>query len=132
MDGTVTDAFLATAGNCVQAQNKLFGSFNIADLPAGGSVVFSLVSVGGQDFHEIAFNNSYGVATYTLGFEVEVTGPGLAISALDGDFTQTDGTSVLLKNSDPTGTPATGIALTKIGPNPEQPGSITKIDLRPA
>jgi hypothetical protein len=129
-NGSVTDAFLSTAGNCVQAGDKLFGNFNLGTI-TGGTVQFSLVTVAGQDFHEIAFNDNYASATsYSLSFNVEVTGAGLAISALDGDFTQTDGTSLLTKNSTPTGTPAGGISETKVG-TIVQPGSITKITYGP-
>jgi hypothetical protein len=76
--GPVSDAFLATAGNCVQAQDKLFGNFNFSTLPqTNGSVTFGLNTIAGIDNHNITFTNDLVPgATYTgIHYEVEVTSP---------------------------------------------------------
>src|ERR1700730_6703864 len=58
--GMVTDAFLATAGNCVQASDKLFGNFGFSTIPqTGGTVSFSLNNIGGVDNHNITFTNPF-------------------------------------------------------------------------
>jgi hypothetical protein len=78
----------------------------------------------------LSFSNGFtaGVA-YNFGYEVfDLTGP--AISQLDGDFTQTSGTSTLTKNSTPAGAPAGGITMTKIGPF-LQVGAVNAIDYNP-
>jgi hypothetical protein len=76
--GSVTDAFLATAGNCVQAQDKLFGNFNLSTIPqTGGTVSFSLNTIAGIDNHNITFTNPFVPGTTYTGvhYEVEVTSP---------------------------------------------------------
>ncbi len=125
--GNVTDAYLMTAGNCVQAGDKLYGNF-ILNLPAGGSVDFNLVTIGGFDHHQISFNNAYQVGgIYTIDYEVMVTST-LFISELDGDFTQSRlvGLSNLTKQSSPLGIPLAGIDMTKLGAT-LLPGSVVDI-----
>jgi hypothetical protein len=125
--GLVNDSDLG-AGACVQAQDKLYGNFNLSGLPTGGTVAFNLNTVGSTDFHQISFNNNYAAGnSYTLSFEVDALAS--VITQLDADFTQTGvtGTSNLIKNSTPTGTPATGINMTKIGAA-LQPGSVVLIN----
>jgi len=118
-NGVFTDAQIALTGTCVQAGDKLFGNFHLGNLPAGGTVAFSLQTIGPLDLHQIAFNNTYlSGTTYTgIAFEVTISPPepGTTITRLDADFTQTDGgPSTLTKNSSPAGSPA-GIILSKTG-----------------
>jgi len=132
--GIVTDAFLATAGNCVLAQDKLFGDFNFGNLnQTGGQVAFNLQFFGGLEKHQVSFNNTFAAGTnYTgISFAVAIApgNPNKSIIALDGDFTQSGdtGTSTLTKNSTPLGTPVGGISMTKIGAF-LQAGAVTTID----
>lgn len=121
-NGVVTDTFL-TAGGYVQAQDKLFGNFHLSNLDqSGGTVAFSLNTIGNEDFHQIAFNNVYlSGTTYTgIDFAVLINGgpAGALIARLDADFTQTaGGPSTLTKNSTPLGNPSAGIDLVKTGIN---------------
>jgi PEP-CTERM motif len=94
--GPVPDAFLATAGNCVQAQDKLFGNFNFSTLPqTNGSVTFGLNTIAGIDNHNVTFtNNLVPGATYSgVSYEIEVTPPPAnnSITKLLGALLQTSG-----------------------------------------
>ena len=116
---TVLDSSIA-AGVCVQPQDKLYGSFNLGNLPTGGSINFGFTTVSGIDQHTITFSDPFlPNTTYTDGFEVQVLlGGGFPtnnmISQLQADFTQTEGgPSTLTQNTTPAGSAA--IDLTKTG-----------------
>jgi hypothetical protein len=118
-------SILGEAGNCVQAQDKLFGNWDFSGLPSAGTagnIAFGLSTIGSLDLHKLTFSDAYQPGnTYSLSFDVQVNGgvPGTTIIRLDGDFDQTaGGPSELTKNTDPTGTPNTGIDLFKTGINP--------------
>jgi hypothetical protein len=118
-NGTVLDSSIA-AGVCVQSQDKLYGNFNLGNLPTGGSIDFGFVTVSGIDQHTITFSDQFlPNTTYTDGFEVQVLlGGGFPtnnmISQLQADFTQTEGgPTTLMQNTTPAGSAA--IDLTKNG-----------------
>jgi hypothetical protein len=121
-NGIFLMSVLALPGVCVNAAGKLFGDFAFSATfsDPGSNVVFSLNTIAGQDHHQIAFNTPYLTGSdYSLSYEVEVFPAGLTIIELDGDFTQTaGGPSQLIKNSNPTGTPSTGINESKTGVTP--------------
>jgi hypothetical protein len=135
--GVVTDAFLATAGNCVQAQDKLFGNFNFGNLPtATGTVSFSLNNIGGVDNHNITFTNPFATGTTYTGaqYEVEVTPPptGNGITNLIAAILQTSGGPTTLTETSPSGVSGsisineTGISATgtnEINYTPPLPGA---------
>ncbi len=131
--GAFADSDLGT-GVCVQAEDKLFGTFNFGNLPGtgaggGGTVSFSFTSPGGVDNHNITFTNPLlASTTYNFGYEVAVitTPPfpsGNSITNLLADILQTTSTTAttLLKTTTPPGTSGsinlskTGI--TETGPN---------------
>lgn len=103
--------------DCIQQQDKLFGSFSLGALDPTGAINFQLLSPGGIDHHQLAFTGIglIGVSSYTFGYEVaDLTGP--TISEMDADFNQTaGGTSTLTKNTAPPGTPPTGINESRTG-----------------
>lgn len=88
-----------TSGYCVRIQDKLYGNFNIGNLPSAMVVIFNLNTLGANDYYQIAFSGAYtpgannSVHNYNWSYEVAVTGavPGTKIVELDADFTQTAG-----------------------------------------
>lgn len=113
-------------GNCVQAQDKIFGGLSVTNLPSGANINLGLVTVSGIDSHSVAVNAVYlPTATYRFSYDVYDTA-GHFITSLQSDFAQSVGTSTLTKTTLPAGTPALGINQTKIGPV-TQPGSVTTI-----
>ena len=102
-----------TAGVCVQSQDKLYGNFNLAGLPTGGSVTFAFSTVGGVDQHLITFSNPFMPGnTYTSGYEVAVIEGGTFpsnnfITQLRADITQTVGGPTTFTET-PTPAPTTG------------------------
>jgi len=132
-DGTVPFSSVS-AGFCVLALDKLYGNFNLGNLPTNGSMAFQLASVNGLEHHQLSFNGLFlNNTTYTFGYDVAVADfaiSHLLIIGLDADFTQTVGTSTLTKFTTPKGVPPLGIVETKIGPI-VQPGSDTSIDYVP-
>lgn len=117
--GSAPDSALG-AGVCVQAADKLFGSFNFAMLPqANGTVTFNLSTIAGLVHHDITFTNTFVPGTDYIGFgyEVEVTAPPAnnSITNLFADFTQsTGGPTVLTETTTPPGVSGS-IDLTKTG-----------------
>ena len=89
--GTVTDAFLLTAGNCVNAGDKIFGDFAISGAITGtGSTSFNWLTPIPSNV-TIAFLGSLGPSqSGTLHYQVAVN-PALAqnflIDDLEKDFT---------------------------------------------
>src|SRR5260221_6886176 len=71
-NGAVLDSSIA-AGVCVQSQDKLYGNFNLGNLPTGGSINFGFATVSGIDQHTITFSDPFlPNTTYTDSFEVQV------------------------------------------------------------
>jgi len=116
-----------TSGYCVLAQDKLYGNFNMGNLPKSTVLIFNLNIVGSFDHHQLSFDATYNSGTtYGWGYEVMVNPatalPGTVIVSLDTDFTQTaGGPSTLTKMTTPAG--SASISETKIGPV-VQPGSV--------
>ena len=97
-DGFVNDSQL-TAGTCVQTANAIFGNFAISDLPSGGRVGFNVTNFGDplQAYLGISFNDNYEAGNiYTANYSVEITSGKALFTALNGDFTQNNGTSTLV------------------------------------
>lgn len=114
------------AGVCVQTLDAVFGNFNLADLPAGGSVDFNVTNVGSPAvaYHGISFNDNYTSGlTYTLGYSVEILTGSNLFNNLDSDFTQTNGTSTLKVTSTEAGMGS--IDWTKVGAVGSGPNLIT-------
>lgn len=92
-----------SSGTCVQNGDKLFGDFNLGNLPTGGFTLFTnnpeanLVSV-------TFFGNFLQNTTYNFGYELAVASPLNFISALSANILQTVGTSSLMATLTPTGT----------------------------
>jgi hypothetical protein len=104
--GFVSDSSL-TAGVCVQTGDAVYGDFTISSLPAGGRVAFNLNNVGNPlvAYHSISFNDNFDTGnTYTADYSVEILTGSNLFSALDADFTQTNGTSNLKTRTGQTGT----------------------------
>lgn len=110
-----------TAGYCVRAFDKVYGNFDLSQLPTDTVLTFNLNSIGPNDYYQIAFgatfgNNSGAGKNYAWSYEMAVTGapPGTKIVELDSDFNQTvGGPSVLTETLTPSGT--LGISETKNG-----------------
>jgi hypothetical protein len=123
-----TFAVAALGSNvCVQAADKLYGSFTFGNTGTE-EVVFSWsAAIGGS--HTIAFNDGFaggsaGATLTGLGFQVEATAPNAVITNLNGDFLQsTQTTSSLVKTSSPAGTGS--IDLTKFAQTESGPDLIT-------
>lgn len=101
-----------TSGFCVRANDKIYGNFNLASLPATTVVTFNLNTLpgptGSLSFYQISFGSTYNSGhTYNWSYEVAVapSAPlGTVIIELDTDFDQTKGTgSVLSQVTTPTG-----------------------------
>lgn len=134
-DGNGTVPFSSVApGLCVLALDKLYGDFDLGNLPIGGTMSFQHASVDGIEHHQLSFSGLYLTdTTYDWNYEVAVANFAIShlnIIGLDADFTQTAGTSTLTKFTDPAGNPSLGIVETKIGPF-VQPGSETSIVYAP-
>jgi hypothetical protein len=115
-----------TSGYCVLAQDKLYGNFNLGNLPTATVMIFNLNMVGSLDHHQLSFDAAYTTGTtYNWSYEVMVytnATPGTVITSLDTDFTQTaGGPSTLTKTTNPAG--SNTIVETKIGAV-VQPGSV--------
>jgi len=114
-----------TSGFCVLAQDKLFGDFNLGNLPSSLVVLFNLNTIGNMDYHQISFDATYSKGTtsagrtYNWSYEVAVAPNavlGTKIVELDADFSQTaGGPSVLTKTTNIAG--AGTIQETKTGAN---------------
>lgn len=122
-----------TANYCVLAQDKLYGNFDLGNLPSGLVLFFNLNKVGSLDHHQLSFDAAYNSGvTYNFGYEVMVytnAVPGTVITSLDSDFTQTvGGPSTLTKTTTPAG--SNTISETKIG-TIVQPGSVTSMSFGP-
>jgi hypothetical protein len=118
-NGTVLFTSLGT-NMCVQAGDKLFGTFNLTGLPAGGAITFSQVVISPSELdHNLNIADSFQNGnTYSLSYETEINPPvaNTFISALKGDFNVTSGSGELKKNSTPTGSPVGGIDCTRPTP----------------
>jgi hypothetical protein len=129
-NGSVPDSEL-TPGVCVQSQDKIFGNFNLGNLPqVGGTVVFGFVNIGPIDRHTITFTNVFAEnTTYNSSFEVEVVqGSGFAtnnfITQMNADFIQSEGgPTTLMQTTNPAGTSGS-INLTKTANVPTGPFQI--------
>ena len=119
-NGTVLDSSIG-AGVCVQSQDKLYGNFDLGNLPQPGSITFGFTTIGGTDQHNITFADPFTAGTtFTDGFEVEVLNgggfpTGNMVTQLRADITQTEGGPTTLVQ---TTTPAPGsgsINLSKTG-----------------
>ena len=119
--GIVLDSQI-TSGTCVQASDKLFGDFNIGDLPTGGIMLFASNSA----LNSVSVTFIAGFlqnTTYNFGYAVAVTNPAFFIGQVSADFAQSLGTSALLATLTPTGTGM--INFTKNGPVPTGPSLVT-------
>lgn len=122
-----------SAGDCVKAGDKVYGNFNIGNLPSNTVLIFNLNTVGSLDHHQLSFSASYAAGTtYNWGYEVAIdmstAVPGSIITSLDADFSQTVGTSTLDKTVSPTGDAV--IHEVKKGPI-VQPGSVLMTNFPP-
>ncbi len=127
-DGSgVVAASSLSAGTCVSSTDKVWGNFDLGNLPADTVLIFNLNTVGSLNHHQLSFDGAYKAGTtYNWSYEVAVAAsaaPGTVITSIDADFTQTaGGPSTLTKGLDPAGDAA--ISETKIGAE-VQPGSVT-------
>ena len=117
-NGTVLDSSIA-AGVCVQSTDKLYGNFNLAGLPTGGSIDFSSLIVGSINRHTITFTNPFLPSnSYSDGYEVQVLlgggfPPNNFISQLSADITQTmGGPTTLMQTTTPAGSASINISKT--------------------
>lgn len=99
-----------SAGDCVKAGDKVYGNFDMGNLPSNTVLTFNLNTVGSLDHHQLSFSGGYAAGTtYNWGYEVAIdmstAVPGSIITSLDADFTQTasNGNSTLDKTVSPTG-----------------------------
>ena len=87
--GVATGAFLLTPGNCVEAGDKLFGSFAVGGAITGnGAASFNFISNPGNvtiGFLGSVGPNTSGSVTYTVGVDQTIA-PGWMIDALQKDF----------------------------------------------
>jgi hypothetical protein len=116
--GTFTQAQLG-ADVCVQAQDKLFGTFSFGNLPSTITVDFNFTVIPGADHHDISFSGPFASGSHYSDFGYEViinpSDPANSITDLFADFTQsTGGPSTLLKSTTPSGTGT--VDMTKTGP----------------
>jgi hypothetical protein len=107
-----------SAGTCVAAQDKVWGNFDLGNLPADTVLIFNMNSIGSVDRHQLSFSAAYkSGTTYNWSYEVAISAgaePGTVITSIDTDFTQTaGGPSTLTKGLNPAGDAA--ISETKIG-----------------
>jgi hypothetical protein len=114
----VVAASSLSSGTCVATQDKVWGNFDLGNLPTDTVLIFNLNSVGSIDHHQLSFSATYkSGTTYDWSYEVAVNStaaPGTVITSIDTDFTQTaGGPSTLTKGLDPAGD--TAISETKIG-----------------
>lgn len=127
MDGAgAVAASSVTTGTCITTEDKVWGTFDLGNLPANTVLIFNMNSIGAIDHHQISFSGSYlAGTTYNWSYEVAVNSsalPGTVITSIDTDFTQTvGGPSTLTKGLNPAGDAA--ITETKVGPV-VQPGSV--------
>lgn len=106
------------AGTCIAAPDKVWGNFDLGNLPGDTVLIFNLNSIGSLDRHQLSFGATYKAGTtYNWSYEVAVSAtaaPGTVITSIDTDFTQTaGGPSTLTKVLNPTGDAE--ISETKIG-----------------
>jgi hypothetical protein len=114
-----------SAGECVEAGDKIYGNFNLGGMPSNTTLIFNLNTVGSLAHEQLSFSGDYKTGTtYNWGYEVMVNSAvavkGTFITSMDADFTQTTGTSTLDKTTTPPGDAP--IHEVKIGPI-VQPGS---------
>jgi hypothetical protein len=96
-----------TTGYCVVAKDKIYGNFNLGNLPASTVLIFNNNLVSGLTYYQLSFSATYhSNTTYHWGYEVAVAGwapTGTSIVSLESDFTQTaGGLSTLDKTTSPT------------------------------
>ncbi len=119
-NGTVLDSSI-TAGVCVQSEDKLYGNFDLGNLPQPGSITFGFTTVGGIDQHKITFTDPFAPdTTFNDSFEVEVLlGNGFPtnnfITQLRADITQTVGGPTTLTQATTPGPSSGSINLSKTG-----------------
>ena len=92
-----------TAGVCVQAGDKLFGNFVFGPGLSGGEATFLTVGLSST----IGIQGNFAGGTFTpVNYEVEVNqGPNF-ITQLTSDIVKTEGTSNLVQNTVPAGSPS--------------------------
>lgn len=122
------------AGFCVQADNNIYGNFNLGNLPKDLVLIFNNNVVASLTRYQLSFDSTYKTGTtYNWGYEVAVASSAPANTvfvSLDSDFTQTaGGPSVLDKFTNPPGT-TPPIVVTKIGPA-VQSGSVLSTSFGP-
>jgi hypothetical protein len=92
-----------TSGTCIQTSDKLFGDFNVGNLPTGGFMLF--VSNTALNRVSLTFSGSFlADHTYNFGYQVAVINSTNFISRLSVDLVQTTGTSTLMTTLTPPGT----------------------------
>lgn len=107
-----------TSGYCVLAKDKLYGDFDLGNLPKDTVLIFNNNPVNGLTRYQLSFDATYKTnKTYKWNYDVSVapgSPTGTVIVSLDSDFTQTaGGPSILDKATNPT--TADPIHLVKIG-----------------
>ena len=121
-----------SSGTCVAAYDKVYGNFDLGNLPANTVLDFNLNAVATLVHQQLSFDASYKLGTtYGFGYEVEVASnaaPGTLITSVDSDFTQTAGTSTLDKMLTPAG--SSPIHEVKVGAV-VQSGSTLESDFNP-
>ena len=127
-DGSgVVNASSISTGTCIATQDKVWGTFDLGNLPSNTVLIFNLNSIGSIDHHQVAFDGAYkSGTTYNWSYEVAVIFFFFyvrVITEIYTDFTQTaGGPSTLTKGLNPAGDAA--ISETKIGAV-VQPGSVS-------
>jgi hypothetical protein len=88
--GSVTAKFLTTAGNCVEAGDKIFGDFAVTGALSGnGSASFSFLTTPGNvtvGFSGVVLPSSVGTLTYEVAIDPALS-KGFLIDDVQADFT---------------------------------------------
>jgi hypothetical protein len=104
--------------DCIQQQDKLFSNFSFGNLPATGTVTLNFSNVGGVDTHTISLGSGNFVdgQSYTMGYNIEVTGSLAHLISANSAILQTTGSSNLVQSmTDNDGDVFNGISFTQVG-----------------
>lgn len=102
-----------TSGTCIESGDKLYGDFNVGNLPTTTLLTFAVRPTT----NSITFVAPFALnTTYNFGYEVAVINSSNFISQVSAGITQSVGTSSLLMTLTPAGTGM--INFTQTGPSP--------------
>jgi hypothetical protein len=126
-DGTLGVFNDPTHYDSVQQQDKLWSNFNfgsLAAIPGGSSDTLGFTTVSGQDTHSTTLTANFVTpantdTTYTFGYTISITKPGVQFISTSSDIVQTSGLSSLLETLTPPGTSPISFSQSN------QPGSVT-------